>query len=549
VQYLELLRLASALVAAGESRGAIDACRLAEQVLPSPQVEELVVRAGKIRTLAASIRRAASDRRWVRVERELADLLTLAPRFAQPGCPRLEEVSRFLKQLRGALLRIPADAEPEAEARICLEVLEKWSDSDETLHRLRRLVDALEMSGRNEPALEIVQRLAALEPLSEEWQVRTVRLQHKQMEERAQIDRIAEVQEQFRQSLAAGRLYAAERALTELDELGACDLAIDVAESLRKVLSEVREELSAVREATQAGASADELIARHLNLLERCRDCRESLVALQALTPLAPGQPTAMAVSVQGTKRVVTWQRPGAGSPATGYVVERSAERSGTRPREAMWSTVFDGPASGFVDDEVLHAGTIVRYSVHAIRRGALTVAGSVLKEFAVPSLPIFTEPMLLWQDVLGLRVRRLPNDSDVELNWHIPAGARQVFVERWIGGRDERPERPELLHVPASNRLLINPPDHETPVSFRIYCVYDGPAGDFTTPGSIVTLVPGGEPTIESALEPDDDDAPIPEFTDILAQAPAAGHASHPTESNNPLKRMGLWPPAPRKM
>jgi hypothetical protein len=91
----------------------LDACRLASQILPAPQIDDLVHRAGRIRTLTSSIRRAAAERRWSRVERELTDLATLAPQFSQPGLPRLEEVSRFLAQLRSALSQIPADAAPE----------------------------------------------------------------------------------------------------------------------------------------------------------------------------------------------------------------------------------------------------------------------------------------------------------------------------------------------------------------------------------------------------------------------------------------------------
>lgn len=143
-QYRELLRLAAALLEAGDGRGALNACRLARQILPSRAVEELAQRAGKVRVLATTIRRAAAERRWSQVERELTALIALAPQASQPGLPNLEEVSRFLSQMRGALTQVPADASAESEAQLRLEILQKWTDCDEMLPRLQQLVVQLE---------------------------------------------------------------------------------------------------------------------------------------------------------------------------------------------------------------------------------------------------------------------------------------------------------------------------------------------------------------------------------------------------------------------
>lgn len=545
VQYRELLRLARVLVNAGEVTSALDACRLAEQILPSPQIDELVARGGKVRTLAASIRRAAAGRRWSRVERELADLLTLAPQFSQPGCPRLEEVARFLAQLRSAATQLPADAEPESEARVLLELLEKWSDGEEVFSRLRRLAETLENTGRNGPALEIAQRLAEIEPLSEEWQVRIVRLQHKLKEKQERTDRVKRAHDQLRQALAADRLYAAERSLTELEELDAGQLAADIKGSLHDRLVQVRNESEAIRRAAASGTSADDLIVRHLDLIERCRDCRESLAAIQSLAPASPAPPREVAVSVAGTRRVISWQRGIGDPPATGFVVQRSVQRAGARQPEAGWNTVCDTHDLNFVDDEVLHAGTIVRYSVHSLRRGTLSVAGNVLQEFAVPSAPVFAEPVLLWQDVLGLRAR--PHGNEAELTWHVPAGARQVLVEHWEGTRDERPEQPELLAVDPGGRLIVECSADDQAISYRVACVYDGPAGDFVTPGAVVTLLAGGEMRIESNGSPASAPSQTPDMAEAVPIPPPEAASSQRGDTGNPLKRMGLWPPVPR--
>jgi hypothetical protein len=156
-----------------------------------------------------------------------------------------------------------------------------------------------------------------------------------------------------------------------------------------------------------------------------------------------------------------------------------------------------------------------------------------------VQSLPVFAEPVLLWQEVLGLRANL--REQEIELCWHPPAGVRQVLVERWTGGRDDRPQRPELLPVAAGNRLSAPASDAAQPVCFRVYGIYDGPNGDFLTPGAIVTVVDGEVTKIEAAAV-ESSAAATQEFMDVLSQATVAGQAGP-----NPLKRMGIWPPVPK--
>jgi hypothetical protein len=245
------------------------------------------------------------------------------------------------------------------------------------------------------------------------------------------------------------------------------------------------------------------------------------------------------------------------------YVVQRSVQRPNSRQPESDWTQFAETSETGLVDDEVLHAGSIVRYAVASQRRGSLSVAGNVLQEYSVTSLPAFTVPHLVWQEVIGLKLLRR-TDELVELTWHVPASVRQVLVEMWDGTRDQRPQSPVLLASTTPGRLVASAKDSDAPRSFRVAFVYDGPEGDFVTPGTIVTLA-AGEPiaappsaprTAPPAEPAERNDAPAPrndvpesaeEYTEILTQAPT-DEPSRPAPDTNPLKRMGLWPPVPRR-
>jgi hypothetical protein len=76
---------------------------------------------------------------------------------------------------------------------------------------------------------------------------------------------------------------------------------------------------------------------------------------------------------------------------------------------------------------------------------------------------------------------------------------------------------------------------------------VYDGPEGDFLTPGTLVTVAPGGQPEVLSAQRATQE-GPVDDviLSDVLRQAPQVGAAGAGRESN-PLKRLGIWPPAPQ--
>ncbi|MGQ0637595.1 MAG: hypothetical protein ACT4QC_23550 [Planctomycetaceae bacterium] len=543
VQFRELLNLALALVNAGDATGSLRACGLAKSILDAPAVGQIAERAARVRTLVASIRRAAVDKRWSRVERELPDLVTLAPRFAQPGLPKLEQVGDYLAQFRQRLAAVSQEADAENQSLQLLEILSRWSDCAEAIERLQALADALESAGRHQPALDVIRRLADLEPLNEQLEQHAARLTRNLAERQAEAERVERLLHDFREAFATDRLYAAQRLLSELDGLGAAAPIADAAGTLKARIARVQAELGAARDAETRGAPSDNLIDRHLKLLELCRDCRESLAALQTLRPAAPESPRDVRVLVQGNRRVVTWQPPATGPAPTMFVVERSRVRPGSaRSEEPAWRSLGEVLQPLFLDDEVLHSGTIVCYAVRSLRRGALTVAGSVLQEFSVSSPPAGAAPALLWQDVLGLRAR--VSHQRVDLRWHAPAGARQVLIERWPGPPVQRPETPELLATPAQSHYSDPIGPDAAPCTYRVYCVYDGAEGDFATPGTLVAVVPGREPEISSAStaphEKSADDAVV---ADVLDQAPQLAAAAASRESN-PLKRLGLWPP-----
>jgi hypothetical protein len=154
-----------------------------------------------------------------------------------------------------------------------------------------------------------------------------------------------------------------------------------------------------------------------------------------------------------------------------------------------------------------------------------------------------------VWHEVLGLRFAR-KNDS-VELTWHPPAGARQILVERWPCGLDERPAQPALLCPQASGRLIDDNP-LSAKATYRVWCIYDGPEGDFVTLGTMITVAPrssaedGASGGSESAPQ-DISAAAESQYREIVDTAPVATHDAEPKEAN-PLKRMGLWPPVRSK-
>lgn len=538
-QYLELLRLIDASLAAGNFRSALDACRIAQQILPSQELDERGTRAGRIRVLSASVKRAVAGKQWTKVYDELSRLLVLAPHISQPGIPQLEEVAQYIAQMRKRIEQSPQGTSPVDAARFHLEILAQWTDSAEAVQHLSVLADELEAHEEFEAALEIAHQLAAVQPLNEEFQVRAVRIGNKASQSRERDGRREEALITWRRALADHRLYAAERALQTLVELAATGEVAAEVTKFRARLALVRTEVQEIKQLASATDERDLVITRWVSLLERCRDCREALAALQSASPDPPASPQNVRVTLNGNRRTIAWDAPGTGRQPTGYIVQRLVARPGVRQNEAPWFTIYEGPSLHCLDDEIAHNGTILRYSVQAAMRGRLEVEGHVLREFAVDSPPLFAEPLLVWQEVLGLRVHRLP--EGLELRWHHPAGARQVLIERWPGGREAIPERPETLPVTSEGRLLDTGAAIGQINSYRLKCVYDGPQGDFVTPGVIVTNAAATTPALPPKPQNESQDAAA--LADVIQRAPSDSSETI-KEDGGPLKRFGLWPP-----
>lgn len=541
-QFAALLQLIDASLNVGNARTALDACRLAQQILPLPALDERLERAGQVRVLAAGIRRAAARKQWTKVLHDLPQLLLISPNWSQPGVPQLEKITEHLHEIQQRMAQLPDSAEPGAAARFLMELLAQWTDNQELIHKLSAMTGVLDSQGDFETALEIVKRLVELQPDNADHRDRSVQYAQKVSVAREQTARREQALNTFQRSFAGRRLYAAERALQTLDELEATDDIAEDAASLRRQLAEIRTEIESIKQTSPAEISRDALIERYLSLLQRCRDCREALAALQNAAPESPSPPRGVKVAASGNRRLVSWQPPGEGKQPGAYVVQRSLMRPGSRQPEQQYVTVYEGTGLHFVDDEIVHSGTIVRYTVHSLLRGRLEVEGNLLQEYAVTSPPVFAEPLLVWQEVLGLRSTGDPRG--VALHWHRPSGARQVVIERWPGGRDERPQQPDLLTATGESHLLDEELDEKQTYTYRMRCVYDGAQGEFITPGVTLTSAAGqsavanASPTPAAVETPEDDG-----IAEILKHAPPETSPEAKAERGT-LKRFGLWPP-----
>lgn len=163
-QYLSLLELADLYLERGNVKAAQDACALAAQVLPGPEVERRQARAGQMRVLLASVQEGAARKAWSKVFPELQQLVALAPRLRQEGVPRLEAVAAHMASARAQLRALAPDEDPVAAARVCLAWLAQWTDCDEIYQRLRQLCQALEDRQDPRAALQLTRKLLVYRP-------------------------------------------------------------------------------------------------------------------------------------------------------------------------------------------------------------------------------------------------------------------------------------------------------------------------------------------------------------------------------------------------
>ena len=94
------------------------------------------------------------------------------------------------------------------------------------------------------------------------------------------------------------------------------------------------------------------------------------------------------------------------------------------------------------------------------------------------------------WSEVMGLRV--VAQHQALEVQWCQPAGARQVLIERWAGSPEDRPEQPASVPEAGPGLLVDSELQDGQLYSYRFRCVYDGPEGQFLTPGITCSAAAG---------------------------------------------------------
>jgi hypothetical protein len=485
-QYRTLLRLADAFLDSGSHAAAISVCQIAEQILPGEALSERLDRSVKIRDLAASALNYAASNAWNAVRSDLKQLNTLAPLQKISNVPSLEKVAAYQASWLEKLRPIVPETEPVEAAKVYLGCLRQWSDCDEAYQKLRLLCKRLEMDRRPRMAWQIATRLLEIRPGEAD-----LRLYVEQLE--PEMKRVAALEDERRTNLKEyvlalreHRLYAAERALQEIEQSPVDGPAPPNALELRRKLSEVRAELGAIRDSAIAQSQRDQTIARYLELLRCCRDCREALVSLQSASLDPPEPPEGLNIRLEGNRRMLSWKPPGLGKHPTVYVVQRSLTRPGSRQVDPPFVTIFEGDSLHVNDDEIAHCGTILRYTVQGVVRGRIELEGSIIRTYDIASQPAIFSSVLIWQEVMNLRCTR--RERSLELTWHQPSGARQVLIERWLGGPEDHCLGFAILPSTAEGRLLDAHLAEGIVLTYRVSCLYDGPEGEFRTPGVCLT-------------------------------------------------------------
>ncbi len=486
VKYRTLLRMADAYLQSGSHQAALSVCQAAEQILPGPAVDDRLVRASRIRVLAAAARVQAAAESWTAVRATLKELATVAPKMTVSGVPTIEKVAEFMAERTEKLRAVAPDTPTIDAARVYLATLRRWIDCEEAFQKLRQICTRLESERDPKRALQVAGKLLELRPADADLKATALRLEPlaREAELRDAERKVAE--RDYFSALRESRLYAAERALQGLEGTADAGPTPAGADDLRRKIAAVQRELGELRQQASQSERGEALIARYLDLLARCRDCREALLALQSIPIEPPAAPECLTVRREGNRRVLSWRPAAAGRRPTSYVVQRSITRPASRQVDPPFQTIYEGDALYFSDDEVAHGGVILRYMVHAVCRGRIEVEGTTIRTYETVSAPAAFNGVLIWQEVMNLRSTR--RERAIDLTWFIPTGARQVLIERWPGGPNDHGLGAVILPATAEGRLLDDGLGEKMVHTYRISCLYDGPDGEFRTPGVCLT-------------------------------------------------------------
>jgi hypothetical protein len=486
VRYRTLLRLADAFLDGGHHQAALSVCQHASQTHPGPAIDERLARSARIRELASTVKTQAASQSWLAVTATLKELIKLAPRMDLPGIPSLEKITQYLVESIDKIRAVPADADPVEAAKIYLAHLRRWTDCDEAFQKLRTITRRWESDRDPRRASQLVGKLLEIRPGDAELKATLVRLEPEM--------RRAEVLEAEKQVAAAeylaavreGRLLAAERSLQAIETTSHAGMSLPGSDELRRTLLEVRREVVELKQLAATQMLTDAVIDRSLTLLRRCRDQREILTTLQTAAIAPPSPPESLSIRREGNRRLLSWRPAGSGKRPTAYVVQRSIARPGSRQVDPPFQTFYEGDALHVSDDEVAHGGVILRYMVHAVARGRIEVDGTTIRTFEVTSAPSAFKGVLIWQEVMNFRSSRV--GRSLEFTWFTPPGSRSVLIERWPGGPDDYGLGATILPATAEGRLVDEGLGEGMVHTYRISCVYDGPDGEFRTPGVSLT-------------------------------------------------------------
>jgi hypothetical protein len=399
-QYVALLELADISLSSGNAKRAQDACELARRILPGSGIDQRIERAHKVRVLLASVRESTARKAWSRVFRQLEDLMVLAPRVKQRGIPTLESVTEYMASARTRMEQASAEWDTVAAVKVYLGWLAQWTDCEEAYQHLRRLGETLEEKQSYRLARQLNRRLRKLRPQDAELLARDARLAEKEQQLEGQRAEKQEAHQRFATAVQDRQLYAAEKALKRLNELSSADPEPAGAAEVRNQLDQVRAEVEQIKRVAAASTERDPILQRYRALLDRCRDCREALLALQHLAPDPPAPPRGLIVRLEGQRRCLSWETSATGKSPSAYVVQRSTLRLETGMDDGLFKAIYEGAALQCTDEEIVPCGTTLCYSVHAVLRGRLEVAGSTLQEYAVASPLTAQAEVLVCQEV-----------------------------------------------------------------------------------------------------------------------------------------------------
>jgi hypothetical protein len=164
-RYACLLELADTMLLLGNVADARQACHLAHQILPGPELESRLARARLIQRLIEQTRDCAARKAWSKALETLRQLQEFAPHFRSPGIPSLGEINRYVEAARQKMNATPPGQDPVKAAKICLGYLVHWTDCEEAFERIQSVCRLLEDQQKHSLASQLTKKLLELRPV------------------------------------------------------------------------------------------------------------------------------------------------------------------------------------------------------------------------------------------------------------------------------------------------------------------------------------------------------------------------------------------------